>query len=312
MRRMNRSALVVLSFFLLGAGSGAGSGDGVHFGAAAIGNGVVLHYAEEGHGTPVVFIHGSLSDYGYWKDAVDTFSKTYHAIAYSRRYNFPNDNPAASGYSAITDADDLAAFLKTLHLHKVVLVGHSYGALVALFAAIRHPDSIAALVLAEPPAVSLLSDLPGSDAGTGRAMLSDIHSRMVQPMKAAFSKNERERGVAIFIDYVFNNPHAWDEMPASSRENTLRDAHEWDVMMTKGTLFPAIAPRAIEAIHVPVLLMSGTRTYPFLTKIDYELARLLPDNENLIIHGAGHQMWYQQTQVCVAAVQTFLRWATRR
>jgi hypothetical protein len=33
-------------------------------------------------------------------------------------------------------------------------------------------------------------------------------------------------------------------MSQSSRDHTLQDAHEWDVMMTTGTLFPAITPQA--------------------------------------------------------------------
>jgi pimeloyl-ACP methyl ester carboxylesterase len=33
-----------------------------------IGHGITLHYVELGKGTPVIFIHGSLSDGGYWAD----------------------------------------------------------------------------------------------------------------------------------------------------------------------------------------------------------------------------------------------------
>src|SRR5262245_53080010 len=53
----------------------------VRFGAVDIGHHVVLHYAEEGAGVPVVFVHGSLSDMGYWKDQVGAFAKHYRATA---------------------------------------------------------------------------------------------------------------------------------------------------------------------------------------------------------------------------------------
>jgi pimeloyl-ACP methyl ester carboxylesterase len=102
---------------------------GAKFETVNIGNGIVLHYAEQGQGAPVLFVHGSLSDYSYWSDEVAAFSKRYRAIAYSRRYNYPNKNPARPGYSAITDSDDLAAFIRTMHLGKVYIIGHSYGAL---------------------------------------------------------------------------------------------------------------------------------------------------------------------------------------
>ncbi|MFX8743366.1 alpha/beta hydrolase, partial [Acinetobacter baumannii] len=85
----------------------------------------------------------------YWSDQIGPFAKHYRAIAYTRRYNYPNTNPARPGYSAVIDSDDLVAFIHTLHLGKVVVIGHSYGALTALFLAARHPEVVRALVLAE-------------------------------------------------------------------------------------------------------------------------------------------------------------------
>lgn len=100
---------------------------------AAIGRGMVLHYVDQGAGTPVIFVHGSLSDGGYW--------------AYSRRYDDPNLNPDRPGHSAVGDAQDAAAFIRVLHRGKVVVVGHSYGALTALFLAAKHEGLIRAPVV---------------------------------------------------------------------------------------------------------------------------------------------------------------------
>src|SRR5260370_12752463 len=182
------------------------------------GNGITLHYVDQVKGASVIFVHGSLSDGGYWAAQVGRFSEHYRAIAYSRRYNYPNSNLARSGYSAVVDAQDLAAFIHTLHLGKVVVIGHSYGALTALFLAARHPELVRALVLAEPPAISLLAHLPGDEAKTGKAMFEDIERRMVTPMQQAFRRGDRDAGIGVFMDYVFNDPHAWDQMTKSRSE----------------------------------------------------------------------------------------------
>lgn len=274
--------------------------------STALGNGIVLHYVEEGAGIPVIFVHGSLSDGSYWADQIGPFAEHYRAIAYSRRYDYPNDNPARPGYSAVTDAEDLAAFIHALHLGKVVVIGHSYGALTALFLAVKHPELVRALVLAEPPAISLLTHLPGNEAEIGKDSYQDIQRRMVEPMQEKFRQGEGEAGVAVFIDYVFDDPHAWEKMSESSREQTMRDAHEWDVMMTKGTLFPDIQPESIRKINVPTLLLSGSKSYPFLALITEELVRLLPHRENIVFPDAGHQMWYQHPDECRSDVETFL------
>jgi pimeloyl-ACP methyl ester carboxylesterase len=276
------------------------------FKIADIGNGIHLHYAEQGRGTPVIFVHGSLSDYGYWKDEFPVFSPHYRVISYSRRYNFPNDNLARAGYSAIADADDLAAFVKALHLGKVDVVGHSYGAYAAMFFAIRHPEMVRALVLAEPPAVSLLRTLPGKRHAAGIADYNDIQKRMVAPMKRAFRRGDTQAGVADFIDYVFNDPRAWTKFSPAAKRATLRDAREWDVMMTSGTLFPQVTPQMVRGISAPVLLMTGTKTYPFLSLIMERLAQLLPHSQTLAVPGAGHQMWYQDPRLCQATVENFL------
>jgi pimeloyl-ACP methyl ester carboxylesterase len=186
------------------------------------------------------------------------------------------------------------------------VIGHSYGALAALFLAARHPEIVRALVLAEPPAISLLAHLPSDEAKTGKAMFEDIQRRMVVPMQRAFRRGDRDAGIAAFIDYVFNDSHAWEKMPESARGDTLRDAHEWDVMMTTGTLFPNIEPRTIRRITAPVLLLSGAKSYPFLGLITEELARLLPNRETIVLPDAGHQMWYQAPDVCRKDVEAFV------
>ena len=262
---------------------------------------------EKGFGPAVIFVHGSLSDYSYWNEQLERFSQRYHAIAYSRRYNFPNNNPAQPGYSALTDAKDLAALVGKLHLGKVYVIGHSYGALATLVLAIEHPELIRAAVLAEPPDVSLLRHLPDEQAATGEAMFVDIQQRMVRPMKAQFASGNTDGGVGTFIDYVFNDPTAWSRMSETNRAATLRDAHEWEVMMTSGQLFPEVDPSAIHRIHVPVLIMSGGVSYVFLQYIDQELARLIPGAESIVYPDAGHQMWLKYPELSRDDAMAFFR-----
>ncbi len=83
-------------------------------------------------------------------------------------------------------------------------------------------------------------------------------------------------------------------------------AHEWDVMMTTGTLFPEINPASIRQISVPVLRLSGAKSYPFLGLIDERLSQILPVNQRKVFPDAGHQMWLTHPDQCRAAVLKFL------
>jgi pimeloyl-ACP methyl ester carboxylesterase len=208
-----------------------------------VSGGVELHYGEGGTGASVVFVHGSLSDGGYWNDQLGPFAASgYRAIACSRRYNPPNTNIAQPGYSAATEADDLAALFEKLQLGKVHFIGHSYGALTALFLAVKHPELVRTLVLAEPPAVSLLAHLPAEQSEVGKATLLDIQERMVKPMKTAFQKGDRAAGLRAFMDLVLDNPHASENVPETARQDMLNHAHEWDIMMTAGEFVSRLGP----------------------------------------------------------------------
>ena len=125
-------------------------------------NGVELHYISAGTGEPVILLHGGQGDYRSWEPQMAALSRYYHVISYSRRYNFPNQNPqVATNHSVIVEAEDLAALIKALHLKHANLVGTSIGAATALMLAIEHPNMVRSLVLAEPPILALGETFPG-------------------------------------------------------------------------------------------------------------------------------------------------------
>ena len=93
-----------------------------------------LHHLESGGGIPVILIHGGLGDYREWNSQIGRIGSHYRVIAYSRRYNYPNNNAVIlPDHSAIVEARDVAVLLDALKLERVHMVGYSYGALTALF-----------------------------------------------------------------------------------------------------------------------------------------------------------------------------------
>lgn len=269
---------------------------------ARIGGNVGLHYIEAGQGDPLVFVHGSLSDLTYWQGQIGPFSERFHTLAYSRRYNRPNTNAAIRGYSAVTDAQDLAALITTLKLGPCHIVGHSYGALTALFLAVTHPGLIRTLTLTEPPAISLLQHLPAPYTQAGNTAYTDIQEHMVAPMKVAFSSGHLAAGVRIFFDYVMQKPGAWDSLPAAAQTQTLQNVDEWEVMLPDGVLFPPVPPDELRRFTLPTLILSGERSYPFLGLIDQALLAYLPQRHRITFPNAGHQVWLQEPAACRQAV----------
>ena len=139
---------------------------------------------------------------------MEEFSRSFRVISYSRRFNYPNDNPLTSSYRpAYTDADDLAAFIRRLHLGRVHLVGTSAGALAALVLAVKHPGMVRSLVLAEPPVHRWARDDP-----EGAALYREFMTDIWEPAAAAFKAGDDEGAMRVLVD-GFGGVGRFDRLP---------------------------------------------------------------------------------------------------
>jgi pimeloyl-ACP methyl ester carboxylesterase len=258
-------------------------------------DGLELHYVERGHGPVVLFIHGSLGDYSAWDGQLAPFAETYRAIAYSRRYNYPNVNKLRPKHSAIVEAEDLAGLIKKLELGKVHLIGHSYGAYAALFLAIKRPELVRTLTLAEPPIVF---------AGN---RVDDAKDRLIKQARAAFEKGDSESAIRAIVDSA--RAGTFDKIPEPFRKRLLRNAAELEALVSSDNMYPAIDRDDIRKIAVPTLVLSGEKSQPTQRSIDEELERLLPEKsrKRIVIRDADHGMWLERPDACRNAVLEFLR-----
>jgi esterase len=115
-------------------------------------NDTELHYQVIGEGSPVLMIHGLLlGNMATWYfGAMSRIVKTHRVILYDLRgHGFSGKPP--SGYNLETMSRDLDALVDQLRLDTFALVGHSYGALIALRYALQNPARVTRLSLIEGP-----------------------------------------------------------------------------------------------------------------------------------------------------------------
>ena len=111
--------------------------------------GTRLHYFERGTGLPVVFLHGNatmLQDF-LLSEAFTAAAKQNRAIAFDRPGFGYSTRPRGRTWKASEQADVIVEALRRLNLGPVALVGHSWGTLVAVALAERHPALVRSLVL---------------------------------------------------------------------------------------------------------------------------------------------------------------------
>jgi non-heme chloroperoxidase len=264
-------------------------------------NGVELYYLERGKGEPVVFVHGALDDYRMWEPEIEPFAERYRLVDYSRRYSFPNQNGwPIRDYSATTDADDLGALIHELRLGPVHVVAHSYGGYAALFLAVRHPELVRSLVLAEPAVLCWARDNPEV-----RLLFRDQIEKVWQPARDAFLRADPDGALRVALDY-FEGKGAYDRLPEGMQNQLKQDLPEWRALTLSREAFPALAQNDIAKLDKSVLLLTGDNTPEIFKFIDRELQRSLRRSAHVLIANARHEMWADNEQACRRATLQFL------
>lgn len=252
-------------------------------------NGTTLAYRLAGDsGTPVVFVHGSLGDFGDWDAQVAAFATRHRVLVYSRRYHPPNppvDDDQT--YSPMLHADDLAALLLQLEFAPAHIVGASYGAYTALVLALEHPELTRSVVLEEPPVLPLLTGTPEGDA-IRRAFFTNT----LDPARAAFVRGDSVAALRAFVDGQSGTPGLFDRLPPPVRADFLAHSFELrrEMLATREQYYPPLTCPRLERLRTPVLLLRAARSPQRLHMISDELARCLTNDTTVAIPNADHGM----------------------
>jgi pimeloyl-ACP methyl ester carboxylesterase len=264
-------------------------------------NGVDLHYISAGSGEPVILLHGGQGDYRSWAPQMAELSRYYHVISYSRRYNFPNQNPqTATDHSAKTEAADLQAFIKALRLKRVNLVGTSMGAATALTLALEHPGMVRRLVIAEPPVLAWARRFPEGDA-----LYQDFMQRIQDPARVAFAAGDDEAAMRFFVD-GFATPGRFDSLPPEARLGVMQNAGFFRMMARSQDPYPDIPRASLRQLRMPVLVITGEKTIAIHRRIDEELSRFIPRARSATIPAAGHGSPRENPLAFTEVVENFL------
>ena len=113
-------------------------------------NGVRLHYVDQGSGTPLVLLHGNGSMIQDFQSSglIDLAAKKYRVIAFDRPGYGHSDRPRSTIWTPEAQADLINAALLKLGVSRAVILGHSWGTLVALATALKYQHRVRGLILA--------------------------------------------------------------------------------------------------------------------------------------------------------------------
>lgn len=223
----------------------------------------------------IAFVHGDFGDgESSFGKVADEIGEGYRVILLDR----PGFAAGATHPDRYTFAGDAAALLAALSGEGVAafhLVGHSYGALVAVAMASQAPKRIKSLHLIEPPLLRLLDD------GDARSM-----ARRVRELQAAHRDEDLEATTTGFFEMI----------GAGHVPERLRGSVEWEQLKAFAARFARNEPPGDFPVEhweeldpsFPILVYSGGRSHRALQAVTHLLADSARVRRHTHVPSAGH------------------------
>ena len=152
--------------------------------ASALVNGVLLRYwTWEGTGQPLVLLHGLASTHRIWDFVAPLLAQDFRVVALDQRGHGESDKPGG-GYDFATVAADLNGLLRDLETESPILVGHSWGANVAVEYAATYPAATGGLCLVDGGTIEISSYFPSLEAAKAEMAPPDFSGMTLDSLRA--------------------------------------------------------------------------------------------------------------------------------
>ena len=245
---------------------------------------------------PALAIHCSLAHSGSWGPLARHVSGALTLTAFDMPGHGRSERwDGRDEIQGVTAA--IAADMLQVPTH---IIGHSFGATVALRLAVERPELVRSLVLIEPVFFAVaLTDRPEMRPGFEALMAEYADAMQAGDM----------RGAARGFLSVWGNGAEWDSLSAAEKDKLaaqmpLIEAGHPALYEDAGGM---LAPGVLQKITAPALLIEGSTSPGIVAAINEGLAARLPKVERAVIAGAGHMVPLTHAKQVATEVLRFLR-----
>jgi pimeloyl-ACP methyl ester carboxylesterase len=227
----------------------------------------------------VVLLHCSASSARQWEPLVETLQPRYRVRTVD--FHGHGERPAWRTDAPLTLTDEAALVAPLLAAAGGAhVIGHSYGAAVALKVATMHPGLVRSLVVHEPVLFRWLID---DDAG--RRSAPGVVA-VAAAIRGCLAMNQKQSAAQRFIDF-WCGVGAWDSMPGRKQDSVA--THMRAVLQQFEALFREPLQRAqLARLGVPMLFMTGALTVTAMRRLADLLLLALPRARHELLQDMGH------------------------
>jgi 3-oxoadipate enol-lactonase len=225
----------------------------------------LLHHDVTGSGPAVLLLHAGVADSRIWEPQWEPLAREFTVI----RCDLPGFGRSPIPDAPWVTADEVVAVLDAAGVDRAAVVGNSYGGLVSLQLAARHPDRVERLILISP-------DFEG-EPDAAFAAYSDAEEPFYE---AGDIDGLTEHDIRAWVQ-----PDVPDDRRAFVRE---MHRHSLEVQFEDLEAEPEDVEIDLAKIDMPVTIFTGARDFETFRRIGERLARDLPDATHVHLEWAGH------------------------
>ncbi|WP_299024885.1 alpha/beta hydrolase [uncultured Sulfitobacter sp.] len=179
------------------------------------------------------------------------------------------------------------------------LIGHSFGATVALRIAVQNPELVRSLTMIEPVYFAA--------AIQDRPELLAQHQKANAALDAAFAEGD-EREAARVFHRDWGDGTAWEDLPARMQDHMARLVHyvPASAAFLHHDSAGLLQERRLDRAAMPSLIIEGDASPPMSGQIAESLEKRLPDVDRVIVKDAGHMVPLTHVQEVAAPIRDLL------
>lgn len=249
-------------------------------------DGTPIAYGRSGAGRPLVLVHGTSVERFSFRFIEPLLSDRFTLYAVDRRGRGESGD-STNGYAIEQEFADIAAVVDSL-AEPADLFGHSYGATVALGAALL-ARNLRRLILYEPA--------PG---------VPSVDPDLMARLDALLADGQREELLSVFLTEVGLDPDALEQ---------LRTSPIWEPRVAAAHTIPRELraeesyrpdPNAFASLAVPALLLLGSESPQWAKKGTEVVQAVLPDSRVAALQGEGHIALMTAPELVTEEIARFL------
>jgi pimeloyl-ACP methyl ester carboxylesterase len=263
-------------------------------------NGVSLHYITAGEGPDVILLHGFLGNLAVWHlYMMPILRREFKVLTYDLRgHGYSEMTP--TGYTPKVMAEDLLGLMDALGIKKATLMGHSYGADIALYFALKHPDRVDKILALEPGLAALVEERKNPEWIGWKAWVQKLEECGIE------IPEDKKSDVMHLLQLSLETPKFYG--PARglprNREPLLKLLRTTTLIDDYETI-DELTMDALETIYTPVELVYGDKSH-FLQSWEPIKSRL-PNCQSVLLPGGEHFGPLELPELLTETTLKFLR-----